>query len=86
MDYKFGYTKYNYGFFLAIYIVLMVLGALRGVFSVVAILIFTAFFAAVILLVLGSGMLFGQGYKERALAHFREIFADCTENSDEVKP
>ncbi len=85
VDYKFGYTKYNYGFFLAIYIVLMVLGALRGVFSVVAILIFTAFFAAVILLVLGSGILFGQGYKERALAHFREIFADCTESTDEVK-
>lgn len=84
VDYKFGYTMYNYGFFLAIYVILFVLSAMKGA-SAIALLIMTAFFAAVVLIVLGSATLFGQGYKTRALTHFRDVFADCIETSYDGK-
>lgn len=86
VDYKFGFTMYNYGFFFAIYVILIVMCGLKGSSSEgLVLLIITLFYLAVVLFILGTTVLFGRKYKKCALEHFRNIFADCIDEEDNTK-
>ena len=75
IDFRFGYTKYNYYFFALIYLCCIFL----SLFSAGKVLLIglTITWAIAILLTMGLGKLNGKKYKDRAISHFLKMFDDC---------
>lgn len=78
VDYDFGYTKYNYYFFIFIYVA----GIFLSLFSAgtVHFIGLTLAWAVAVSLTMGLGILWGKKYKQRVLEHFMDIFSDCIES------
>lgn len=80
VDYEFRYTKYNYYFFIIIYVA----GIFLSLFSAgtVHFIGLTLAWSVAVSLTMGLGILWGKKHQQRVFEHFLEIFSDCTESFD----